>query len=94
MRHILKLHRSLLDPVPQASNSFEISTFSPSTQKEEWLALNNKIFTKHPDQGNWGMADLDNRMAENWFDPEGFFIAMENQKMVGFCWMKILIPRR
>jgi mycothiol synthase len=89
MRHILKLHRSFLDPVPQASNNFEISTFLPSTQKEEWLALNNRIFAKHPDQGNWGMADLDNRMAENWFDPEGFFIAMENQKMVGFCWMKI-----
>ena len=89
MRHILKLHRSLLDPLPQASNNSEISNLLPSTQKEEWLALNNKIFTKHPDQGNWEMADLENRMAENWFDPKGFFIAMENQKMVGFCWMKI-----
>ena len=89
MRHILKLHRSLLDPIPQTSNNFEISTFLPSLHKEEWLALNNKIFEKHPDQGNWGMADLENRMAESWFDPAGFFIALNNKKIIGFCWMKI-----
>jgi mycothiol synthase len=89
MRHILKLHRSLLDPIPQASSNFEITTLNLATQKQEWLELNSKIFIKHPDQGNWGIADLENRMAENWFDPEGFFIAMENKKMVGFCWMKI-----
>jgi mycothiol synthase len=89
MRHILKLHRSLLEPVPQVSNSFDISTFNPSLQKAEWLELNNKIFIKHPDQGNWVMADLENRMAESWFDPEGFFIAMHDKKIIGFCWMKI-----
>jgi mycothiol synthase len=35
------------------------------------------------------MADLENRMAEPWFDPEGFFLALENKKIVGFCWTKI-----
>jgi len=89
MRHILKLHRSLLDPLPPIANGFEISTFVPTLQSEEWLLLNNKIFEKHPDQGNWVMADLENRMAESWFDPEGFFIAMHNKKIIGFCWMKI-----
>jgi mycothiol synthase len=89
MRHILKLNRSLLDPIPQVSSSFDISTFNPSLQKAEWLELNNKIFIKHPDQGNWVMADLENRMAESWFDPEGFFIAMHNKKIIGFCWMKV-----
>jgi mycothiol synthase len=89
MRHILKLHRSLLDPIPQVSSGFEISTLNLATQKEEWLELNNKIFEKHPDQGNWGIADLENRMAESWFDPAGFFIAMHSQKIIGFCWMKI-----
>jgi len=89
MRHILKLHRSLLDPLPPIANGFEISTFVPSLQKEEWLALNNKIFAKHPDQGNWVMADLENRMNEPWFDLDGFFIALQNRKLVGFCWTKI-----
>jgi mycothiol synthase len=89
MRHILKLHRSLLDPIPQASSNFKITTLNLATQKQEWLELNNKIFIKHPDQGNWVMADLENRMAESWFDPAGFFIAMHDQKIIGFCWMKI-----
>ena len=89
MRHILKLHRSLQDPLPQIPSGFDISTLIPASQKAEWLALNNKIFEKHPDQGNWGMADLENRMSESWFEAEGFFIATHDQKMIGFCWMKI-----
>jgi mycothiol synthase len=35
------------------------------------------------------MADLENRMAEPWFDPNGFFLAIEDRKIVGFCWTKI-----
>lgn len=35
------------------------------------------------------MKDLENRMAEPWFDPEGFFLAVEAKKIVGFCWTKI-----
>jgi mycothiol synthase len=89
MRHILKLHRSLIDPIPPITPGFEISTFQPLLQKEEWLALNNRIFVKHPDQGNWVMADLDNRMKESWFDSEGFFVAINDNKIVGFCWTKI-----
>ena len=84
MRHILKLHRSLLEPIPKVSSNFDISTFNPSLQKAEWLELNNKIFIKHPDQGNWVMADLENRMAESWFDPEGFRLHHEGSGLGAF----------
>ena len=89
MRHILKLHRSLTTDSPKTKHNFEIAAFDPKLHKKEWLELNNKIFINHPDQGNWALADLENRMAEPWFDPEGFFIAFENKKMTGFCWTKI-----
>jgi mycothiol synthase len=89
MRLILKLHRPLTLEIPKASHNFEISSFDPELNKDEWLALNNKIFANHPDQGNWAMADLENRIVEPWFDPEGFFIAFENKKIIGFCWTKI-----
>ena len=89
MRHILKLHRSLNTEIPNTPHNLEIATFKPEIHKQEWLELNNKIFVNHPDQGNWAKADLENRMAEPWFDPEGFFLALENQKIVGFCWTKI-----
>jgi mycothiol synthase len=89
MRHILKIHRSLTDPLPTAKREYQLRTFDPAKDKERWLELNNKIFAHHPDQGNWVMQDLENRMAENWFDPTGFFLAVKDQEIVGFCWTKI-----
>jgi len=89
MRHILKIHRSLNEPLPTSKHEFAIRTFNPAKDKNSWLALNNKVFTNHPDQGNWALADLENRMAENWFDPEGFFLAVKDDEIIGFVWTKI-----
>jgi mycothiol synthase len=89
MRHILKIHRSLAEPIPSITHSYSIRTFNPATDKQQWLELNNTIFAHHPDQGNWAMADLENRMAERWFDADGFFLAVQGEKIIGFCWTKI-----
>jgi mycothiol synthase len=89
MRHILKIHRSLSDSLPTTHREYAIRTFDPAKDKEPWLALNNKIFINHPDQGNWALADLENRMAENWFDPAGFFLATKDDQIIGFVWTKI-----
>jgi mycothiol synthase len=88
VRTILKLHRSLVAQFPKPVTSADISTFNPA-DSDEWLALNNKIFVAHPDQGDWVMQDLTNRMKENWFDAEGFFLAREKGEIIGFCWTKI-----
>ena len=89
MRHILKLNRSLQDPIAHISHGFQFITFNPDTHKQAWLDLNNLIFIKHPDQGNWAMADLENRMAEPWFDKDGFFLCIYKEKIAGFCWTKV-----
>jgi len=89
MRHILKIHRSLKDPLPAVKREYTIRTFNPAQDKDPWLALNNKIFTNHPDQGDWALQDLENRMTESWFDPEGFFLAVKGDEIVGFVWTKI-----
>jgi len=88
VRTILKLHRSLVADFPEPITSAEISTFRPA-DSDEWLALNNKIFVAHPDQGDWVMQDLTNRMKESWFDTDGFFLARERGEIIGFCWTKI-----
>jgi len=88
LRTILKLHRSNVSDFAKPHTSSEISTFQPA-DADEWLALNNQIFVEHPDQGDWVMQDLTNRMAESWFDSDGFFLARENSRIVGFCWTKI-----
>ena len=90
MRHILKLHRDLTtQSLPQRSHEFTIECFKNATHKQAWLDLNNKVFAHHEDQGNWAMADLENRMAEPWFDPQGFFLATQNGEIEGFVWTKI-----
>ena len=89
MRHILKIHRSLQGRIPDTDHGFAIESFDPELHKQPWLDLNNRIFIDHPDQGDWAMQDLENRMAEPWFDPKGFFLAVENNQLVGTCWTKI-----
>jgi mycothiol synthase len=89
MRHILKLYRSLEEPIPHIPHNYQFITFDPEIHADAWLELNNFIFAKHPDQGNWVMKDLENRMQEPWFDPQGFFLCVHNGKIVGFCWTKI-----
>jgi mycothiol synthase len=89
MRKILRLSRSLTTEISHISHPYEFITFDPEIHCEAWLDLNNKIFRVHPDQGNWAMADLENRMHEPWFDPAGFFLCINNGKIVGFCWTKI-----
>ena len=88
MRTILKLGQ-VIGNLQETEIPCEIDTFTPGLDNDEWLALNNQIFTHHPDQGGWVMEDLTNRIAENWFDSQGFFIAKKSGVMIGFCWTKI-----
>lgn len=89
MRKILKLSRPLTDELVHIEHPYQFITFDPAKHRQAWLDLNNKTFAVHPDQGNWAMADLENRMNEPWFDPAGFFLCIHEEKIVGFCWTKI-----
>ena len=88
MRTILRLEQRIGE-ITAPVIDLDIQTFQPGTDNAEWLELNNRIFTNHPDQGGWVIEDLTNRMAESWFDPKGFFIAKRDGRMIGFCWTKI-----
>jgi len=88
VRTILKLHLPIPADLPEPNTSTEVTTFKP-IDADEWLALNNEIFIVHPDQGDWVMQDLTNRIDESWFDADGFFLARDNGKLIGFCWTKI-----
>ena len=88
IRTVIQMRKSLADLHPQQHN-FQIRTFLPGIDNEEWLALNNQVFKDHPEQGGWSIKDLQTRLAESWFDPAGFFVATENSKLIGFTWTKI-----
>ncbi|GAB2733224.1 mycothiol synthase [Kitasatospora kifunensis] len=53
-----------------------LRTFRPGVDDEAWLRLNALAFAHHPEQGSWTARDLTDRIAEPWFDPAGFFLAV------------------
>jgi mycothiol synthase len=90
-----------LPPVPQ-EGGVVVRPFRPGQDEEAFLALNAEAFADHPEQGSMTRADLDQRMAEGWFDPAGFFVAedatgpqgeagqgVESPSLLGFHWTKV-----
>ena len=89
-RTLLIMERSLEDPVPDTAvpDGVIIRTFRLGADEDDWIAVNARAFTDHPEQGRITRRDLDDRLAESWFDPEGFFVAISAGRMVGFHWTK------
>jgi mycothiol synthase len=50
--------------------------FRPGRDEDEWLRVNAAAFASHAEQGQMTRADLDARMAESWFDPDGLILVV------------------
>lgn len=66
-----------------------VRTFVPGQDDAAWLAVNAAAFAHHPEQGSLTQRDLDDRKAESWFDPAGFFLAFRGDRLAGFHWTKV-----
>ncbi|WP_105974070.1 mycothiol synthase [Streptomyces geranii] len=90
-RELRQLRRPLTDldlPEPKLPADVTVRTFVPSADDAAWLAVNAAAFSHHPEQGSLTQRDLDDRKGEDWFDPEGFFLAFREGELIGFHWTK------
>jgi mycothiol synthase len=90
-RVLLQLRRSLFAPVdaPNLPDGVTLRAFRPGEDEQAWVRVNARAFAAHPDQGKWTIHDLRVRMAEPWFDPDGFLLAERGGQLLGFHWTKV-----
>ncbi|QKV94180.1 mycothiol synthase [Streptomyces sp. NA02950] len=94
-RELRQMRRPLGSPAelgidePALPEGITVRTFRPGEDDAAWLAANAAAFAHHPEQGSLTQRDLDDRMGEVWFDPQGFFLAERAGEIVGFHWTKV-----
>jgi len=67
-----------------------IRTFVVGQDEEQFLGVNARAFSWHPEQGRLDRAGLDRELAEDWFDSAGFFLAVDaDDRVLGFHWTKV-----
>ncbi|GIJ07501.1 mycothiol synthase [Micromonospora andamanensis] len=92
-RVLWQLRRPLDAPLsaPRLPDGVTLRAFRPGSDDDAWLTLNARAFADHPEQGRWTAEDLRVRLAEPWFDPAGFLLAVESAsgRLLGFHWTKV-----
>ncbi len=91
IRSLWQMRRSLQAPIerPEFAAGITVRAFEVGRDEAAWTELNRRAFVRHPEQGTWTRDDLEQREREGWFDPDGFFLAEREGRLVGFHWTKI-----
>lgn len=78
---------------PEAPAGMVLRNFKPGRDEQVWVELNARAFVDHPEQGRMTVADLNQRQAEEWFDPELLWLAHpegEPNEPLAAMWIKVL----
>lgn len=76
--------------IPVVPAGFSVRSFQEGDE-EAWLNLNRRAFDYHPEQGKMTRQDLDERMAEPWWDPAGLILVFDDAsgELAASHWTKV-----
>jgi mycothiol synthase len=76
--------------LPNRPSGLTTRGFTPA-DLDTFIAVNNRAFHWHPEQGGLTRDTVETTMAEPWFDADGFRLLHtdDGEELVGFCWTKI-----
>ncbi|HEY0187387.1 MAG TPA: mycothiol synthase [Cellulomonas sp.] len=77
-------------PSPVLPAGVTVRPFEPGRDEDGWVRLNARAFAHHPEQGRLTRTDLEQRMAEPWFDPAGLLLAERDGTPLAAGWTKVL----
>jgi mycothiol synthase len=85
---VLRLQMDAPPEPEQVPDGVTIRTFGPD-DVDAVVQVNGRAFASHPEQGTMDRADFEQRAGNDWFDPEGLFVAERDGTVVGFHWTKV-----
>jgi mycothiol synthase len=90
-RRLAIMVRSLDAPVPDPAPPAGVAVrgFRPGVDDAAFLAVNDRAFAGHPEQGGLTPDDLAERTGAGWFDPAGLLLAWRGDELLGFHWTKV-----
>nr|WP_246364949.1 mycothiol synthase [Kibdelosporangium persicum] len=96
LRRVRELHRMGMDfgagefAEPRLPEGVRLRTFVPGQDEEAMVAVNARAFSWHPEQGGLTVDDVLGAEKEGWFDPAGFFLAVDSRdRIIGYHWTKV-----
>jgi len=90
-RELYEMDRTL--PLGQSA-AIATRSFVPGQDDAAWITVNNRAFADHGEQGGWTPDMLALRLAEPWFDADGFRLHERDGRLAGFCWTKLHADRQ
>lgn len=78
----------MMSPLPTAKSSVETTGFTEA-DLDDFVAVNNRAFSWHPEQSGLTADAVRRTMTEPWFDPEGFRLHRIDGALAGFCWTRV-----
>ncbi|MCI2419685.1 mycothiol synthase [Saccharopolyspora sp. K220] len=92
-RELWRMGRELAEPelpTVETPEGVRIRTFRVGRDEAALVEVNHRAFAWHPEQGGMTVQDLRAKEREEWFDPAGFFLAVDSRdELLGFHWTKV-----